>query len=64
MACGKRQDIDWDDAGLRGCHVTSVGKLYVDGIGIGLDVVARAFGIEKNSVLSCVGYFVLNRGEV
>ena len=46
MACGKRQAIDWNDAGLRGCHATAVGELYVDGIGIGLDVAAQDVGIE------------------
>ena len=47
MACSKSQAIGWNDSGLRGCHVTAVGELYVDGISIGLDVVARAAGFEK-----------------
>ena len=47
VVCGKRQAIDWNDSGLRGCHATAVGKLYMDGIGIGLDVVAQAIGLEK-----------------
>ena len=48
MVCGKRQAIDWNDAGLRGFHRNDVRELYVDGIGIGLDVVERAVGILKN----------------
>ena len=47
VACSKRQASDWDDAGVRGGHATAVGELYVDGIGIGVDVVARAVGLEK-----------------
>ena len=46
-ACSKRHAIDWNDASLRGYHVTDVGELYVDGIGIGLNVVPRAVYIEK-----------------
>ena len=64
MACGKRQASDWNDASLCGCHATAVGELYVDGIGIGLDVVARDVGLEKMAVASCVGYCMLNRGKV
>ena len=62
VAYGKRQAIDWNDAGLRGCHTTAVGKLYVDGICIGLNFVTRDVGLEKMAVASCVGYFILNRG--
>ena len=47
MACSKRQASEWNDAGLRGCHATVVGELYVNGIGIGMDVVARTVGLEK-----------------
>ena len=45
VVCSKRQAIDWNDAGLRGFHRNDVRELYVDGIGIGLDVVERAVGI-------------------
>ena len=64
VACGKRQAIDCNDAGLCGCHATAVGKLNVDGIGIGSDVVARAVGLGKNSVASYAGCCMLNRVEV
>ena len=47
MACSNRQAIDWNDAGLHGCHATTVGEMYMDGIGIGLDVVARSVGLGK-----------------
>ena len=64
MAFGKRHSIDWNDAGLRVCHATAVGELCMDGIGIGLDIVARAVGILKMAVASFVGYCMLNRGKV
>ena len=46
MECSKRQASDWNDASLSGCHATAVGELYVNGIGIGMDVVAQAVGLE------------------
>ena len=64
MAYSKRQASDWNYVSLRGCHATAVGELYVDGIGIGMNVVARAAGLEKMAVISCVGYFMLTRGKV
>ena len=58
VACRKRQTIDWDDADLHGCHATAVRKFYVEGIGIGLDVVTQAVDIEQMAVSSCVDYWV------
>ena len=46
MECSKRQASDWNDASLSGCHATAVGELYMNGIGIGMDVVANSVGIE------------------
>ena len=64
MACGNRQASDLNDAGLRGCHATDVKELYVDGSGIRLDVVTRAVGLLKISVVYYVGYCMLNRGKL
>ena len=46
MAYSKRQASDWNDASFSGFHATAVGELYMNGISIGMDVVARAVGLE------------------
>ena len=56
MACKKRQASDCNDAGVCGGHATAVRELYIDGIGVGLDVVARTISLGKMTVASCVGY--------
>ena len=53
VACSKSKASDWNDAGVRGGHATAVGELYVDGIGIGMDVVARDVILKNGRCILC-----------
>ena len=64
VECRKSQAGNWNDAVVCGGCVIAVGDLYVDGIGIGMDIVALDVGLENMAFASCVGYCMVTRGKV